>query len=122
MHNIEPVLASACVVIVDKEDFGVVYLPSVYLEVRQMARNRNNPEIEGTREFYALSGRNKRNSISETRTFDAPKEKRKVVQKKHTQLNKGVSMMTINFSIIIILLALIVCLVVLVAIYHRVNG
>ncbi|MBQ2390060.1 MAG: hypothetical protein II305_08420 [Clostridia bacterium] len=87
-----------------------------------MARNRNNPEIEVTREFYALSGRNKRNSISETRTFDAPKEKRKVVQKKHTQLNKGISMMTINFSITIILLALIVCLVVLVAIYHRVNG
>lgn len=122
MHNIKPVLASACVVIVDKEDFGVVYLPSVYLEVRQMARNRNNAEIEGTREFYALPGRNKRNSISETRTFDAPKEKRKVVQKKHTRLNKGISMMTINFSITIILLALIVCLVVLVVIYHRVNG
>ncbi|MBQ9846807.1 MAG: hypothetical protein IJO58_03235 [Clostridia bacterium] len=87
-----------------------------------MARNRNNAEIEGTREFYALPGRNKRNSISETRTFDAPKEKRKVVQKKHKQLNKGISMMTINFSITIILLALIVCLVVLVVIYHRVNG
>ena len=122
MHNIKPVLASACVVIVDKEDFGVVYLPSVYLEVRQMARNRNNAEIEGTREFYALSGRNKRNSISETRTFDTQKEKRKVAQKKHTRLNKGISMMTINFSITIILLALIVCLVVLVVIYHRVNG
>ena len=80
-----------------------------------MARKRNNIEIEGTKEFYALHGRNKRNNISETITFDAPKEKR-------TRFSKGMGLPTINFSIAVILLALIVCLVVLVAIYYKVSG
>lgn len=92
------------------------------VEVRQMARKRNNAEIEGTKEFYALSGRGKRNSISETRPFDAPKEKRNPIPKKRPQISKGTGLASINFSIMVILLALIVCLVVLVAIYYKVNG
>ena len=92
------------------------------MEVRQMARKRNNIEIEGTKEFYALPGRNKRNNISETITFDAPKEKRKPEPKKRTRFSKGMGLATINFSIAVILLALIVCLVVLVAIYYKVSG
>ena len=87
-----------------------------------MARKRNNIEIEGTKEFYALPGRNKRNNISETITFDAPKEKRKPEPKKRTRFSKGMGLATINFSIAVILLALIVCLVVLVAIYYKVSG
>ena len=121
MHNIESNITDACVVIVDKEDFSVVYLP-LCVEVRQMARKRNNAEIEGTKEFYALSGRGKRNSISETRTFDAPKEKRNPIPKKRPRISKGTGLASINFSIMVILLALIVCLVVLVAIYYKVNG
>ena len=120
MHNIESNITAACVVIVDKEDFSVVYLP-LCVEVRQMARKRNNIEIEGTKEFYALPGRNKRNNISETITFDAPKEKRKPEPKKRTRFSKGMGLATINFSIAVILLALIVCLVVLVAIYYKVS-
>ena len=87
-----------------------------------MARKRNNTEIEGTREFFALPGRNKRNSISETRTFDAPKEKRKPAPKKRPKLSKGIGLVSVNFSIAVILLALIVWLVVLVAIYYKVNS
>lgn len=85
-----------------------------------MAQRRTNIEIDRTREFNALPVRKNKIGVSETRTFDALQRKRKPEPKKQFR-DKDISLGTVNFSILIVLSALIVCLFVLVAVYYRIN-
>ena len=87
-----------------------------------MARRQTNIEHDGTREFRAVPVRKDRNSISETRTFGTIKGRRQTALKKHSAYNKEVGLGSVNFSVSIVLFALIICMVILVAVYCRANA
>ena len=87
-----------------------------------MSIGRKNETMEGTREFYAPSERRGRRNTGETQVFDRPREKNSPIRKKRPVFDKGISLASVNLSVTIILFALVVCLVVLLAVYYRSRG